>query len=1611
MMSKRRINKCISFTISIIMLLSMLFTFNMSALAVDTQDINLVENGDMENSTNWWHANGGSSLTTVSDVKHSGNSSIKTNGRTNPWNGVAQVLTDNQRENPVAGKKYHGSAWVMFNSETKSNVTFKLSIKRNDGTEDKYDTVAQLDVEKGKWTLIEGDYTLPADSDVSKGVQIYVETNETDTFIDFYADDLSFSVAESAASEKLVALTFDDGPDKNLTPLVLDRLQKYKVPATFMMVGSKIGEDTKDVIQRVLDLGCEIGNHSWSYADMANMTSEEVKKSVTDTTYAIEQYSGTKPLFFRPPNLSISDTMFDAIDMPFVSGVTANDWERSTTAEQRAKAIIDNVKDGSIILLHDVQPLPHPTPEALDIIIPELLSQGYKFVTLSELFNKKGVALNPDDKTMYVTVGVDAPKIEGKDIVNNGDFENGINWWYNRGDASIEVTSDVYSDRSSVLKITGRKDGWHGAAQNLVGNEMGDPIPGNEYTGSAWVMYNSENAPDTMTFRLSVQWNDGTETHWDQVSQLSVSKGVWTKLEGIYTIPSNAVPSEGIHLYAETAEAKPADGATCIDFYLDDVSFKAQGTTEPITYDFDPNAISLRSVWDEYFPIGAAIRPDMTENPVYVEYLKKHYTSLTAENVMKPIEIQPEEGKFTFENADKIVNFAQENKMLVRGHAFVWHSQVPDWLFTDPADSSMPATREKLLERMKTHMETFMTRYKGKIHTYDVVNEVISDTEGLRDSKWKSIIGDMDNDGIADDYIIQAFKYAQEIADKIGDDKVKFCINDYSLESSTKKLDAFYDTVKRILDSGISKDRLVAGFQMHISNYGPSMEQIKSSIEKIASLGVKVQVTELDMSIYKSDTEEKKAATEEILASQAKRFMDLFDLFKKEAQKGIIDSVTLWGTDDGMSWKNDFPREGRTDAALIFNSRLQVKPAFTALTDPDSLPVYKKQINTYNGSPFISINNTDILWSTITPVDVTQVVYGTEGTTASVKTMWDNNSLYILAQVTDKTVSTKDSLEIFIDKDEASMDDNMHFTITPNNSVTNEVYHCFTKKDDNGYLIQAFIPISNFAPKKGDKLEIDFRVKDFNTDNTLSSVVVWNDYKNRLDTDNSGYGFLSLEGAAKLIQVKCGTPVIDGSVDSTWYNVSDNETGVWVSGSSGSTAKFKTLWDKDYLYVLADVSDTKLSKKSPNTYEQDSVEIFVDQNNSKTTAYQTDDYQIRINFDNEVAFDHAKPQGFKSATSKTDTGYIVEAAIPMTAIKLEAGRLLGFDLQINNDNDEDDTGSRDSVSIWCDASGNSWQSLSGLGNIILESEIVSTPTSTPTPVASESTEPTSTPTPVASESTEPTSTPTPVTSESTAPTSTPTPTATSRPYIGSNPNNTTSTPTATPTPTATATPTVTPTATPTAKTSTTPTPTPKASATNIPVSPKPAAGFSDISKHWAKDYISALITKGIISGYTDGTIKPDKNISRAELAVSIMKTLGLKPLDNAKVDFIDAKTIPSWALGYIALAKQSGIIQGNADKTFSPNKECSRQEAITMIMRAFKLGESTKELKFKDVKDIPGWSYKYIAKATESDLIKGYTDNTFKPGKSITRAELFTLLFKCTNTNKNTSKNTDANKK
>ena len=200
----------------------------------------------------------------------------------------------------------------------------------------------------------------------------------------------------TSTEKKLVALSFDDGPNEEMTNLILDKLEKHNVPASFFVIGQLVNESTAPVLQRMTSLGCDIHNHSWAWDSMDNMSPKEIKESIKKTSDAVYKYSGQTPKFFRAPNLATSDTLFENAGLPFICGVICMDWAGcDTTAKDRANNAINGAKDGAIILLHDVQPYPHPTPEAVEIIIKKLKKQGYEFVTVSELFKRKGVTPDP----------------------------------------------------------------------------------------------------------------------------------------------------------------------------------------------------------------------------------------------------------------------------------------------------------------------------------------------------------------------------------------------------------------------------------------------------------------------------------------------------------------------------------------------------------------------------------------------------------------------------------------------------------------------------------------------------------------------------------------------------------------------------------------------------------------------------------------------------------------------------------------------------------------------------------------------------------------------------------------------------------------------------------------------------------------------------------------------------------------------------------------------------------------------------------------------------------------------------------------------------------------
>lgn len=322
--------------------------------------------------------------------------------------------------------------------------------------------------------------------------------------------------------------------------------------------------------------------------------------------------------------------------------------------------------------------------------------------------------------------------------------------------------------------------------------------------------------------------------------------------------------------------------------------------------------LSLADVYKEYFKIGAAVRvEDLDGN--HGELLKKHFNSITAENAMKFGEIQPIEGKYNFSKTDKMKEFALINNLKMRGHTFVWHNQNPSWLFLDKNGEQV--SKQLLISRLKEHAKVVTDRYKDVIYAWDVVNEAIEDKSGqqYRDTAWRRILGE--------DYIKTAFEIVKE-----ADSRSELYYNDYNNEMP-EKLDKSYNMLKDLLQKGTPIDGV--GIQAHWNITDNNLIQnLRNAIEKYASLGLKIQVTELDVSMFNFEDRRKdlQEPTSEMLHLQEEMYNNIFKIFRE--YRDVVNSVTFWGISDKYTWKDGFPVVGRKDWPMIFDVNGQPKSSF-----------------------------------------------------------------------------------------------------------------------------------------------------------------------------------------------------------------------------------------------------------------------------------------------------------------------------------------------------------------------------------------------------------------------------------------------------------------------------------------------------------------------------------------------------------------------------------------------------------------------------------------------------------------------------------------------------------
>ena len=355
---------------------------------------------------------------------------------------------------------------------------------------------------------------------------------------------------------------------------------------------------------------------------------------------------------------------------------------------------------------------------------------------------------------------------------------------------------------------------------------------------------------------------------------------------------------------------------------------------------FAQNAPGMKDAFKDKFYIGGALNTWMIDQRIHsaLNSVEKHFNSIVAENCMKCEELQPVEGQFNFKWADQFVDYGEANNMFIIGHCLVWHSQCPAWMFQ--GKYRVPMTKELLIKRMRDHIHTVVGRYRGRVKGWDVVNEAIEDDGSFRKSPYYNIIGE--------EFIELAFKFAHE-----ADPDAELYYNDYSTHIPAKR-EAIVRLVKNLKAKGCRIDAV--GMQSHVS-FDTPLDEYEKSMEAFAAAGVKVQVTELDLSVlpwpqqgmgagveqnfeYRKQIDPyRDGLPEEMAQKQADFYCKLFEIYLRHAAD--MKRVTFWGVLDSESWKNNWPVEGRVDYPLPFYGNGKEKPfveQIMRMADPNILP-------------------------------------------------------------------------------------------------------------------------------------------------------------------------------------------------------------------------------------------------------------------------------------------------------------------------------------------------------------------------------------------------------------------------------------------------------------------------------------------------------------------------------------------------------------------------------------------------------------------------------------------------------------------------------------------------
>lgn len=935
--------------------------------------------------------------------------------------------------------------------------------------------------------------------------------------------------------------------------------------------------------------------------------------------------------------------------------------------------------------------------------------------------------------TFELKEGSGSPITYGDNIIKDGDFasnEAAASWNASVGNSKITVEEEENEIGDSGLKTYGviNRDPATATSGDCFSQDITDAVElGEEYQYSFWAKLSDvyKDAPeeqrnvDFAPFYVS----GGEATYLGSYSTgvlsgeitKTLTAGEWTKFSGTFNVPKTAdqIVIRIIEQGTNYGQGDCVKGAYCVT----GVSMKKITRPKPeIEKDIPEWKTSVTESLGNDSIAGTAIMLSEISDDTLMELVEKHFNAVTFGNELKPdalfnyqidgnsvptktITFEGEELQVPIVNdagdsldfsradamADKILawnNAHPDQKIRIRGHVLVWHSQTQEWFFHENYDITKPYVNK---ETMNRRLEWFISsvfdhyfgkaangKYDGLFYGWDVVNEAVigntyrtdkvSAAESLNEirhgnnSSWWHVYK-------SNEFIINAFKYANKYAPK----DVELYYNDFGETDNTKS-----EGIVKLINDVKSADgtRLDAfGMQAHYNVDGFSAAQFKSVAKKYAAAAGKVQLTELDFKA--SSTYDGTAATKESeYTKMAYCHKNLYEAIKALKKEGTnVSGLTVWGVIEPNSWlhsQSDLGggASGSAQCPLLFDGNYKAKPAYWAYVDATKLqPAIQKVTIT-------EAKDGNIAGETYT-IDQGAVQ-------AEFIPVWDADGLTVQVKVKDTTVNDADAVTVYVDPDNSASD------ITPH-KVT--VARTAAAAIAGGY--QATVKVSMKGLKVAQQISLDVVV---NNDGETGS---FNDLTGKQESSSKYYAVATMKPGIE--KIPYGTISVDADADAAWGNAVN--IPLTINKGSEASANAKVLWDDDNLYVYATVKDAVLDKKGAQTHEQDSLEVFIDEDNGKTASYGEDDKQYRINYNNEQSFNGKKclAENVKSKTKTIEGGYVVEAAFKWTDIKPANGTKIGLEFQINDAKG----GKRIGTLSWYDETGMGWSGSNVYGTVEL----------------------------------------------------------------------------------------------------------------------------------------------------------------------------------------------------------------------------------------------------------------------------------------------------------------------